>query len=92
MASSPIPSSPSFPSRPHASTSTQAEIDEISKLASQAAQATKKSLSERFASSVASSMVTRLISNINAKIESINVMVVQDSVSVGMTVESIEVR
>lgn len=37
-------------------------------------------------------MVTRLISNINVTITNVNVMVVQDSVSVGMTIGSFEVR
>lgn len=63
----------------------------MSNLANQAAASTKQSFSSRFASSIASTMVTRLISNINVSISNVNIMVVQDNVSVGMTIEDFEV-
>ena len=59
-------------------------------LQTQAAAATQasKPFFERFASSIASTLVSRLISNVNVSISNIKFVVVQDALSVGMTIST----
>ena len=65
-------------------------LQEISSLAA-AAQSTvsKPPLTSRMVSSLASTLVARLISNLRASMSNVRVIIVQDTMSVGVTVESI---